>query len=1547
MTIEPLLKELRGRDIRLWAEGDRLKFEAPPGALTDELRGRLRENKGAILARLAEARPVDDAIPRVDRALPIPLSFTQQSMWFLWKLAPESPAYNVPTAIELRGRLDALALGEALRTIQRRHEVLRTRFSEQGGVVLQVIDEQPLTRLRTVFLEQNLASEDHVQRLMRDEAARPFDLRSEAPLDAVLYKLADDVHWFFLKLHHIAYDGWSNTILLRELFALYRARVEGTPCALQELPVQYADYAAWQRDRLEGNARQRLAAYWKRQLREGVTVLRLPTDRPRPAVRSMQGSHLGFQLSPELSQQLADLSREQNATMFMLLMSAFRILLGRYSGQSDFLIATPSIWRKRPEIEHLIGYFGNTLLLRNPLAAADTYLDVIARERRTALDAYEHQELPFETLREELGAERASVDATRFQVMFLFGERQRETYELPELEVAFSLLSTATAKFDILLWMEEGPQGLSGDFEYDSELFDAETVDQLARHLQAVLAAMAAAPRESIHAACLLTVPEREQVVQAWNATARPLDGEQLVHELFEAQVAQDPAALAVCFEHERVSYGALNQQANRVAGALLERGVEPEQLVGVYLSRSPALIATLLGVLKAGAAYVPLDPDYPAERTRFVLEDSGVELVLTADEVRRRLPAGTHELICVDALEVGATIPAGRARADGLAYVLYTSGSTGRPKGVAVEHGSVRALVDWARQVYTSAELAGVLAATSVCFDLSIFEVFVPLSCGGALVLAEDALALPRLPARDQVTLINTVPSAMRALLKGHEEAFSERLRVVNLAGEFLETALVDDVFRRTVAAKVFDLYGPTEATTYSLFQRRLPGYPPRVGRPIANTRGYVLDERGVPVPVGVAGELFLAGAGLARGYLNRPDLTAERFVGPPSDLIPETRLYRTGDRVRHTRSGELEYLGRTDHQVKIRGYRVEPGEVQATLLTLAGVADAVVLGRERAGDVSLAAYFVADDSHVTVDVARRHLQDLLPGFMVPALLARLDSLPRRPNGKVDFGQLEDVAVGDGVAEPPAPPQSDTERQVLAVWQDVLSSGHGGRNDSFFELGGHSLTAMLATARLSETFDVDLPLRSFFEYPTVAELAGEIERLQARGSGLPRLTPLAGDRAPLSLLQRHFWLFHHVARRPELFNIAQRTRFRGDFDVAAARRAVAYLAERHPILRARFVVDSAPLRQEVVPGTLPEFVVEDLSGEPDPAAQRRAFEAVNNYAGRPFRLADGACCRFVIARLSASDHVLIMVLHHIVVDEWSLAILANEFAASYAALSAGAEPALEPRRTTFFDYATWEERCREGDLFSEQLALWADMLRPPLSQLTFAWQADADRRVAAGLTGYPVRLDEDLCGALAAVARRERTSMFVVLLTALKCLLQQESGAEDIRVCTNVARRHWRGVEGMVGPLTDTLILRTRLPGDCGPAAVLGAVRHTFAAACGPQDVPFETVAAHLRQTCGTAKEDLAQVFFMFHEAGTTVPLPGLASEDAASIADSEGDFFKSAVHDYDLVLYLHGGAGGVTGQLTLRACRDEADEVGASLARRYAALLERLAQT
>ncbi|HET7463472.1 MAG TPA: amino acid adenylation domain-containing protein [Longimicrobium sp.] len=1061
----------------------------------------------ARAASLERKAPKPSPIGRAGREGPLPLSFAQQRLWFLEQLGGVGSAYHIPKRRRLRGALDRAALVRALDGIVARHEALRTTFAQVNGVPEQRI--APAGESRFHLVEHDLGgradAEPELRRLAAEEARAPFDLERGPLIRGRLVRLAEDDHVLLVTMHHIVGDAWSSEVFFNELSTLYAAHREGREGGLPELPVQYADYAVWQRRRVEGEVLREQAEYWTRTLAGAPELLELPADHPRPAQQDHAGASVGVELGDDATAGLKALSRRHETTLFMTLLAGWAVVLGRLAGQDDVVIGTPTANRGEPEIADLIGFFVQTLAVRVDLSGAPTVAELLGRVKQRVLDAQQHQDIPFEQVVELAAPARSLSHTPLFQVLFTWQNAPRGGLSLPGLEGSGEAggvdadSSQAQAKFDLSLALGEREGRITGAVVYATSLFERETVERWTGYLRRVLGEMAADDSRPVDRLALLPADERARVVEEWNRTeARHPEG-RCIHELFQAQAARTPDATALACEGERLSYAELNRRANRLAHHLRSLGVGPDARVAICVERSPEMVVGLLAVLKAGGAYVPLDPGYPADRLAYQLADSAPAAVLTQTRLRERIePTGAPVLELDAPAPAWADRPAtdperGALTPAHLAYVIYTSGSTGRPKGVMVAHASLANLVHWHCAAFGVGPASRSSSVASLGFDAATWEIWPPLAAGAELAIpgAERVDPDAILGWWDaQVLDVSFLPTPMA------EYAFAR-----GVPQGAVKTLLVGgDRLRRLPAEPApFTLvnnYGPTETTVVATSGRVEGSRPPGIGGPIANTRVYVLDARGEPVPVGVAGELYIGGAQVARGYLGRAELTAERFVADPYGGEPGARLYRTGDVARWRRDGTLEFVGRADHQVKVRGFRIEPGEVEARLAEHEGVREAVVVAREDApGETRLVAYWVGEA--VEVEALRAHLGERLPGYMVPAAFVRLEQWPLTPNGKLDRRALPAPEGGAYAARAYEAPEGEIEEALAGIWAELLGVERVGRNDDFFELGGHSLLAVRVIARVRQAMEVELALAAVFEKPVLSVLADHVLDLQ------------------------------------------------------------------------------------------------------------------------------------------------------------------------------------------------------------------------------------------------------------------------------------------------------------------------------------------------------------------------------------------------------------------------------------------------------------------
>ncbi|WP_220386635.1 amino acid adenylation domain-containing protein [Frankia sp. ArI3] len=1422
-----------------------------------------------------------------------PASFAQQRLWFLDQLTPGNAAYNIPGALRLHGAIDLDLWRRACAEIVRRHESLRTTFEEVDGEPVQVIAETGEPEFDVVECGHLAGPQGDVEitRLARAEFARPFDLRTGPLLRVKFLRLRSDEHVLLLTMHHIVGDLWSTSVAFAELVALYGAFQAGGEAANalpDDLPVQYADYAVWQRERLDGGALADDLAYWTQALQGAPAALELPTDRPRPAVQGVHGASRPFRLSAHTMDAVRELSRGAGATPFMTLLAAFGVLLHRYSRTDDIVVGVPVAGRVRPEVERLIGLFVNMLALRTDLSGEPTFRELVARVRRTCLDGFAHQELPFERLVEELHPRRDLSRSPVFQVSFIFQNIPLPEFDGIGLRVEPVEIETVTSRFDLTLEVFDRPDGLRGWLEYNSDLFDAATVQRLSEQLELLVTRLVADPDEPVARVAMLTAEQERRLRLEWNDTRRDWPQPLLTHERFARQAALTPDAEAVRADDGVLTYGELDRRANRLAHRLERLGVGRDTLVGICLERSTEMVVAMLAVLKAGGAYVPLDLTFPPDRLTFMVADSRLPVLVT----RRRVLAEANELgtaeaqvLCLDEAGLDAEsdgpLHAPVAAAD-LAYVIYTSGSTGRPKGVQIPHG---ALANFLRAMK---ERPGIepddvlLAVTTLSFDISMLEILLPLVEGARVVLASREVAadgerLAAVLATSGATMMQATPSTWRMLL---DAGWPGRggMRVLT-GGEALPAELAERLLATGVT--LWNMYGPTETTIWSSVARIDAG-PVRLGEPIANTELHVLDDLDRPAPLGVPGELCIGGAGLARGYLGRPELTAEKFVAHPFETGLGDRLYRTGDLVRRLSDGSLEFLGRLDHQVKLRGFRIELGEIESVLARQPAVGQAaVVIRQDVPGDQRLVAYLVptadALDRPAVIAGLRAALGATLPDYMIPSVFVFLDALPLTPNNKIDRGALPvpDGGLTDLGAHYVAP-RDEAEARLCTLFAGVLGLPEVGIDNDFFELGGHSLLATRLIAQIRTAFAAELQVRTLFQHPTVARLAPCLRRA---GTARPALRPaVRPDPLPLSFAQRRLWFLHHLEGPSATYNIPIALRLTGPLDVDAMRAALADVVARHETLRTVFPdTDGVPYQRILRPEQSRPRLEVTAVGAADLAA---AVGAAARYA---FDLAVEAPIHARLFALGPDEHVLVLVVHHIAADAWSLAPLGRDLAVAYAARREGRAVAQPPLSVQYADYTLWQhallgDQDGPGSRWADQLGYWRKALEGLPERI--ALPTDRPHPPQASLRGRTLAFewDTDLHAGLTSLARSGGSSTFMVVNAALAALLGRMGAGEDIPIGAAIAGRTDSAAEDLVGFFVNTLVLRVDLADAPTFRDLLARVRETGLDAYANQDVPFEYLVDAVNPTRSLAHHPLVQVMIAWQNTpDAALDLPGL----------------------------------------------------------------------
>ncbi|WP_053112025.1 non-ribosomal peptide synthetase [Kitasatospora sp. MY 5-36] len=1415
----------------------------------------------------------------VERPERVPLSFAQQRLWLIDRIEGPSALYNSPLALRLTGELDQAALERALGDLVARHEVLRTLMVETDGEPHQLI--LPAGAASVPFEVRDCPAEE-VGESVDAASRRPFDLAAELPVRALLLRVDAEEHVLVLVLHHIASDGWSTRKLVRDLAAAYAARTAGTAPRQAPLPVQYADYALWQRDLLGDEADEeslfsRQLAYWNETLAGMPEELALPADRPRSAAASHQGDRVAQLLDVELHRALRTLAREQRVTMFMAIQAAFAALLTRLGAGTDVPIGSVVAGRSDEALDELVGFFVNTLVLRTDTSGNPSFTELLARVRETDLGAYAHQDVPFERLVEELNPTRSLARHPLFQVAMVLQNNEQADASSSGLWNGVLPAATGVAKFDLNVTAQElfgpdgEPAGIDFALDYATDLFDQETAEAIVRHFAGLLAAAVERPDTRIGALPLVSPAELAELLGG----ATPLASEvPLLPAVFEEQAAATPEAVALVCGDEVLTYRELDARAGRLAGRLVGAGVTPGAVVAIALPRSVESVVGLLAVLKAGGVYLPLDAEYPAERTGHILADALPALVLT--DSRWPLPEVLAELPVLDVTDVPGPVEFTRPVLGGAdaAYVIHTSGSTGRPKGVVVSHGSIAALLAGHRATLVAdAEAAHgrlrVALTASLCFDASL-EVVLWMVAGHELHLIgdevrRDARQLVRHVREVGLDALHVTPSYAEQLV---EEGLLEEPapKLLLLGGE----AIGQGLWTRLCAAPLtagHTMYGPTESTVHAL-TRPLDGVDrPVLGRAVAGTAGYVLDEHLNLVPRGVAGELYLAGAGLARGYLGRAALTAERFVASP--FVSGERMYRTGDLVRRARDGELEYLGRTDDQVKIRGFRIELGEIEAVLADHPAVRQAVVTVRESGdGDRRLIAYCaVAEASTSELGGAlRRFTAESLPGYMVPAAVVTLDALPLTGSGKVDHRALPEPDLAAFAPAGGRAARTPQEEILCGLFAEVLGLDVVGVEDDFFALGGHSLLATRLLSRVRSTLAAELAVRDVFEAPTPAGLAARL------GSGAERLALTAyaerPERVPLSFAQQRLWLIDRMEGPSAVYNLPLVLRVTGELDADALGSALGDLVARHEVLRTLIEEEDGTPYQRVLPAWAARVPVELLPEGTAPEA----------CTGRPFDLVADLPIRAHLIPAGQAEYLLVLVLHHIAGDGWSMGPLLRDLAAAYAARTAGTVPEWAPLPVQYADYALWQrelldEADQDGPM-ARQLGYWREALADLPEEL--ALPADRPRGAVASHRGDRVvlPLGAELHRALVTLAREQRVTMFMAAQAALAALLTRLGAGTDIPIGSVTAGRSDEAVDQLVGFFVNTLVLRTDTSGNPSFTELLARVRETQLDAHAHQDVPFERLVEELNPARSLARHPLFQVMLVLQGGGDTAPL-------------------------------------------------------------------------
>jgi len=1450
------------------------------------------------------------------------LSFAQQRLWFLDQFeAQGSATYNIPLALALTGQLDINALKQSLHWLLARHSALRSYFTHcDGQPAVAICDVEDCPPLGVFDLSELVDLDDEVQRRVNDHAVTSFDLAQGPLIKIDLLRLAAQRFVLMINMHHVVSDGWSLVVFLRDWQHAYSALAQGEQPAKPPLSIEYGDYAVWQRSWLQGDLLQQQVDYWKQQLNGIPELLELPTDFTRPAQMSYRGSYYSQPLSESLNQGICALSRQQGVTIYMTLMAAFNLLLSRYSRQKDICVGSAIAGRSHGHTEELVGFFVNTLVIRTQLTDEQSFSALLQATRQTCLSAYAHQDIPFEMLVEQLQPARSLSHAPLFQVMLVLQNNEVFELDLPDLEVSPCAAEHAAAKFDLTLFVEEEHGTFRCGWEYATDLFDETSIIRMHEHFMVLLKGVIEQPERPLATIPMLTDDEYQQL-QRWNAPETAPIGERTLLDLFEQQAAATPDNVAIIFEDQQLSYRQLDEQANRLANHLLSLTTDDCQLntvplMAVILERSPLMIISVLAVLKAGAAYVPIDPEYPAERIQRTLESSGASCVLTQSDVLTKLtlPEGVSALK-VDSLDLSlfsADKPAITTSADDLAYIIFTSGSTGTPKGVVITHRSaVNTIVDINDRFAVTAD-DRTLALSSLSFDLSVYDIFGLIAVGGAMVIMPNRLSKEpaywaERVASCGVTIWNSVPALVHIYsdyVAEQAQPQASRLRLVMMSGDWIPLTLPDRIKTIAPQAQIISLGGATEASIWSIYYpieqvdatwKSIP-----YGKPLRNQSFQVLNDALEPCPLFVPGHLYIGGIGLAQGYWRDEKRTAASFITHPRS---GERLYKTGDLGRYLADGNIEFLGRDDFQVKIRGFRIELGDIEAALRAHPAVQESLATVHGEGDHRRLVAYVaVADCQAAFIDELRDWLKQHLPEYMLPSHIMQLASFPLTANGKIDRAVLPQPEASSQSAAP----ATATEQQLVTLWSDLLGCPPMGREENFFDLGGHSLLAMQLVSRIRERFAVELPVRAIFEHARLRELARAID--VTHGSiALPAITVQSEEgRKQLSFAQQRLWFLDQFEQqRSATYNIPLALRLRGALDVPALEQSFLWLLLRHSSLRSYFVAPEGQPQVAVLEleniDPLHHHDLRHLHGE---SQQREMMRQLDSHVVAPFDLAHGPLFKADLLQLDAQDHLLMINMHHAVSDAWSIGLLLRDLNHAYAAFVADEQPKLPPLNIEYGDYAAWQRSWLQGAELQRQVDYWQMQLAdiPELLELPIDKVRPAQQSYRGAYHKHS--LSKELGQAIAELSRQQGTTLFMTLLAAFNILLARYSRQDDLCVGSPIANRSHNETEDMIGFFVNTLVLRAQLDPAASFNELLQATRQTCLAAYAHQDIPFEMLVDALQPARSMSHSPLFQVMLVVQNEMPPLTLPGLAVEQVA------GEY---PIAKFDLTLFVEETSDGL----------------------------------
>ncbi len=1485
-----LLYLAKQNNVDIVLNGERLQLKVPEGINIDQnLLEEIKNNKQQIIDYLKnenwKSTTVDknhNKINKFDRNIGhIPLSFSQERLWFIDQLEG-SVHYQVVNIFPLKGKLNKQALSYSLQSIIDRHEILRTVYLQQNGEAYQITLDTQGWQLETIDGSLYSQDGDELQKYIQTLIRKPFDLSKDFMLRAFLIALSDQNHVLVIAIHHIASDEWSNSILLNELIELYNAYVDDRPTQLALLPIQFADYAVWQRNNLQGEVLEKKINYWKNKL-EAVAPLQLPTDFTRPPVKGIDGASVEFTIERELSDQIQMLCKQEGSSLFMTLLAAFKILLHRYSDQQDICVGT-SIANRQQEVEELIGFFVNTVALRSQVKSGESFAELLQQVRSTTMEAYENQDLSLEKVVEVVVKERDLSRNPLFQVMLVLHNTPAvNVNRLGEVELSVEQFKYDTVRFDMTFFIKETTDGLQGNVHYATDLYCEATINRMISHFKTLLNSIVKSPQKKISELAILTREEKHQLLYEFNDTKVDYPNDKSVVDLFEEQAAKTPDSIAIVFEEVQLTYKELNERANQLANHLRNKGVREDILVPICIERSAEMIVGIIGILKAGGAYVPIDIEFPKERIFYMVEDSGATLIVTGRNSKINLPVG------LDVIEIDGNSEIIRNHSienlkvkvhpHHLAYVIYTSGSTGKPKGVMIEH---RNLVDYLfglKQKTQIDQCKSFALVSTIATDLGNTVLFSSLVFGGSLHLfSKETVSnienLHEYFGEHKIDCLKIVPSHWKVL--SVDEQLLLPVQLLIFGGETLESEVAQKIYLSGSPCQVINHYGPTETTIGKLLhivdKDRKYGASIPIGKPFSNTRIYVLNKELTMCPVGVRGQLFIEGDGVARGYLNNAELTKQKFIQNPFNDQEKSLMYSTGDLVKYLSDGNIEFIGRVDDQIKIRGFRIELGEIESVLRDHKEVRQAAVLAKDGSGGKRLVAYVVTDVLFNPESIIA-YLKDRLPDYMVPALIVELKSLPLTPNGKIDRQALPDPDGNEMLSGKYVAPRNKVEEKLAAIWQDVLELEKVGVNDDFFELGGHSLLAIRLLSAIRKEFSVEMPIGDIFEYSTIASLQVRLQSQSGEEAEPSILLISRPEYIPLSFSQERLWFIDQLEGSVQ-YNRSFIWRLKGALNKQALANALLNIVNRHEVLRTvivekggepyQFVNDSIKWHLEMLDGSSYLYNPEALQ------------ERIQHLILQPFDLAKDYMIRAHLLSLTDDEYVLIITMHHIASDGWSTYIFVNEVMEFYNANVENRLAGLSPLSIQYADYSLWQRNYLQGEVLDKKVEYWKDKLKGvAVLQLPTDHQRPAEWSNRGALLQFSI--DKLLSDQLQALSRQEGTTLFMTLLATFKVLLHRYSGQEDICVGSPISNRTQKEIEGLIGFFLNTLALRSEVRSELSFKELLQQIKGTAMEAFEHQDVPFEKIVEAVVKERDLSRNPLFQVMLVMQN---TPEIPDLSLE-------------------------------------------------------------------